>query len=69
MPIGHSEQYNCPALFPDGGETADDIIRKCRDAGAIFFEDGPDDECFVVSLRSDIGPELWTESAIRKSRR
>lgn len=64
MTIGRSAQYGTAAIFPDGGETADDIIRMCREAGAIVEEDG---ECFVVALRPRIGPELWTETALRKS--
>jgi hypothetical protein len=65
--IGYSDQYKTPVVFPDGGETADDIIRLCRSSGAIFHEDGPDDECFVVALRPKSGPELWTEISLRKS--
>lgn len=67
MTIGYSEQYKTPAIFPDGGETADQIIQMCRSEGAIFYEDGPDDECFVVALRPKIGPELFTEGALRRS--
>jgi len=67
MFVGRSTQYKCPAVFPEPGETADDIIRGCRKYGAIFREDGPDDECFVVAMRPNIGAELYTEAALRRS--
>jgi hypothetical protein len=65
--MNHSAQYGCPAVVARQGMTADDIIKACRDIGAIFHEDGPDDECFVVEVRSEVGPELWTERALRGS--
>jgi hypothetical protein len=65
----YSPQYNTPCVVALWNESADRIIAHCRRMGAIFHEDGPDDECFVVVLRPDIGPELWTESALRRGRR
>lgn len=64
----YSTQYETRCLVPDEGEhDADDIIERCRSIGAVFYEDGPDDECFVVTLRRDVGPGLWSESALRRT--
>ena len=69
MKAGHSFQYGTPCvIYNDPTETADDVIETCREIGAIFHEEGPDDECFVVELRRDIGPELWTEGALRRNK-
>lgn len=64
-----SDQYQKPCIIlPEGhGCSADEVIKHARHMGAIDREDGPDDECFVVELRADIGPELWTEEALRRS--
>lgn len=62
-----STQYKTAAVVPDGKWSADDLMDECRRIGAVYYEDGPDDECFVVVLRPHIGPELWTESALRRS--
>lgn len=61
-----SDQYEKPCVIPFG-DSADKVIEHCRKMGAIYYEDGPDDECFVVVLRRDIGPELWTEDTLRRS--
>jgi len=58
-------QKPCVVVFPS--DTAQQIIDHCRAVGAIYREDGPEDECFVVVLRHDIGPELYTEEAVRRS--
>lgn len=63
-----SEQYGVPCVVALQNEGADTIIKYAREIGAIFHEEGPDDECFVVWLRKDIGPELWTERSLRGSR-
>jgi hypothetical protein len=62
-----SPQYRVPCVVALWRNSADDVIDHCRDMGAIFHEDGADDECFVVVLRRDVGPELWTEQALRRS--
>lgn len=63
-----SEQYGKPCVVALQNESADMIIKYARKIGAIYHEDGPDDECFVVWLRKEIGPELWTEQSLRGSR-
>ena len=65
-----SDQYQRPCIIiPEKGEryTADNVIAHARRMGAIYHEDGPDDEGFVVELRADVGAELWTEEALRRS--
>lgn len=62
-----SEQYGCPCVVVFPNDCADTVIAHCRHMGAIYREDGPDDECFCVVLRFDVGPELYTESALRRS--
>ena len=59
-------QYGKPCVWPEPGDTAHDLMAKCREVGAIYHEDGPDDECFVVALRPTIGAELWTEAALTR---
>lgn len=63
---GLSFQYGTRAIYIRDDDTPDasDVIARCREIGAIYHEDT---ERFVVSLRSDIGPELWTERALRQS--
>lgn len=64
-----AQQYQraCAVAKREDG-TGDELIAFCREIGAVY-EDGPDpeDECFVVTLRPEIGPELWTADALRKS--
>lgn len=60
-----SEQYGCPCVVAFPRDTADKIIAHCRFMGATRRDDG--EECFVVALRHDVGPELWTEVALRGS--
>lgn len=68
MRVIYAEQYGTPCVSAIHEDSADAIIAFCRENGAIYHEDGPDDECFVVVLRPDIGPELYTEQSIRRSR-
>lgn len=44
---------------------ADALIAMCIQVGAIL-NSGDGDE-FCVELRSDVGPELWTEASLRGS--
>ena len=69
MNRGYARQYRTTAVVLGDGDrpTADELIEECRNIGAIFHEDGPDDELFVVDIGRGVGPELWTERALRGS--
>lgn len=62
-----SSQFQRVSAIPLPGETPERLMARCRKIGATFFEDGPDDECFVVTLRPDVGPEVWTPRALGES--
>lgn len=62
-----SPQYQKPCIVVFPSDTAYKTIEHCRLMGAIYREDDHEDECFVVVLRHDVGPELYTEAAIRRS--
>ena len=64
-----SYQYATPCIALEEGEqiSADDLMEECREAGAIYYEEGPDDECFVVDIGRGVGAELWTERALKGS--
>lgn len=74
----YSRQFKCQCAIPQQDETADAIIRRCLEVQAVVYEpydpDGLIDEdevdrepLFVVQLRPDVGPEVWTEAALRTS--
>lgn len=69
MQTRYAGQYDtaCVGLQRGNMPTADELIEECRLVGAIFYEDGPDDECFVVDFDRGVGPELYTERALRGS--
>lgn len=69
MRTGYSGQYGTPALIvePDDALSSQEIMDRCREIGATYYEDGPDDECFVVTLRPEVGPELWTPRSLARS--
>lgn len=60
-----SDQYQIPCVdVEDPASTnADALISMCELIGAVRRVDGVE---YCVALR-DVGPELWTESALRKS--
>lgn len=60
-----SEQYNKPAVIAKD-ETAAAVMELCLKLKATYY-DG-DEVCFIVVLRPDIGPELWTQSALERSK-
>lgn len=67
---GYSSQYRCRCIIlnkQNDPPAIDQLIERCRDVGAIYYEDGPVDECFVVDVGRGVGPELWTERALRGS--
>lgn len=63
-----SDQYNVRAVVVGDETNFDAVAEECRRVGAVFYEDGPDDECFVVVLR-EVGPELYTPRALEGSLR
>lgn len=63
----YSRQFKCQCAIPQQGETADAIIRRCREARALAYEPGDPEPLFVVQLRADVGAEVWTEGALRSS--
>ena len=64
MRVTYSEQYNIPCVILPDMATAQDVIDHCQTVGATINHDG---EEFCVTLRADVGRELWTESALRRS--
>lgn len=63
-----SDQFNrsCVVCFPN--DSANRIIQHCRAMGATYREYGEPEDTFVVVLRFNVGPELYTAAAIRGSR-
>jgi hypothetical protein len=59
-------QYACPAVVVQEGDDADAVVAFARELGAVSFLEG--DESLVVELR-DVGPELYSEDALRRSLR
>lgn len=64
-----SDQYKKGCVVVEAGDTLDEIIEKAKDNDAFYF-DG-EDECFVISFEDKperlVGPELYTEEALRRS--
>lgn len=69
MKRGYAAQYGTPCIIVSKPDlpSADDLIEFCRENSAIFYEDGPDDECFVVDIGRGVGPEIWTARALQGS--
>jgi hypothetical protein len=61
-----SEQYCCPCIVPPQEYDAQQIIQACVEAEATFQEE-PGEPSYVVQLRDEIGPELWTAEALRRT--
>lgn len=64
MHIIDSEQYGTPCVVAARTDTADAVMARCQAVGAIRDVDGLE---YVVQLRSDVGPELWTDESLRRS--
>jgi hypothetical protein len=62
MHVTFSDQYQIKCYVVEDGDTAQQIIDRCREAGAVRRVDG---EEFCLDIRPDAGPELWTEDALR----
>ena len=69
----YSQQYRKPCVVASPTDAADAVLAACRAGGAHVLHGnsqiGYDDEELVVQLRDDVGPELWTEAALRRSLR
>lgn len=65
MTLCWSGQYRCRAVIPNGA-TADAVVAACRAVGAVGYDREGVQE-YVVVLREHVGPELWSEKALRKS--
>lgn len=65
----YSAQYGtaCVVVDRENPPNANELITRCREVGATFYEDGPDDECFVVDTARGVGPELYTSNALKRS--
>lgn len=61
-----SAQFGIPCVVAYKHDSAHSIILHARRMGAVNPND-PDELC--VCLRHHIGPEFYTESAIRRSRK
>lgn len=60
-----AEQYDIPCIeIRKGKPTVQQVIDACIHEGAIRTVDGQE---FCCDLRPGIGPELWTEEALRRS--
>lgn len=61
-----SEQYQLPCVCVEAPDfvTYHEVACVCDAIGAIRREDGIE---YVVELRPDIGPELWTDESLRRS--
>ena len=64
MQVTFASQYDINCVVAETGDTAQDIIDFCVEAEAVRRVDGVE---YCVELRPTVGPELWTEDALRGS--
>ena len=64
MNVSYASQYDSNCVTAETGDTAQGIIDFCHEVDAIRRVDGLE---FCVELRTEVGPELWTERALRRS--
>ncbi len=70
MHEGYAAQYDCPCVVIEGPEEPDAVIAFAKEIGAINRDEG--DEDYVIEFRHDdrlVGPEVYTEEALRSSLR
>jgi hypothetical protein len=60
----HSRQYDLPCIIASRTDPAQKVIDRCQEVGAVRQVDGIE---YVVQLRSEVGPELWTDESLRLS--
>lgn len=65
----YSCQYGQPSVVVVEGAlaTPDHVIDLCKKIGATMDEDGDGQLSYVVQLRPEVGAELWSEEALRRS--
>lgn len=66
MKMEYAEQYNCVCVVVEIGDTADEVMNAARENEAIYYEDGPEDECFCVRLPNR-PQEIYTERSLKGS--
>jgi len=64
MELTSADQYGISCVVAEDGDTAQQVIDFCWEAGATRQIDGIE---YCVQLRPEVGPELWTERALRRS--
>lgn len=64
MKVEYAEQYRCACILVEPGDTADEVIGKCDEEGAICTWEGEQD-C-VVRL-PDRPQEVYSREALRRS--
>lgn len=60
----HARQYDLPCVIADRTDPAQMVIDRCHTLGAVRKVDGIE---YVVQLRPEVGPELWTDESLRDS--
>jgi hypothetical protein len=67
--LSRADQYRCPSIVVEQFDTADAVVRAARMHGAVSYLEG--DEALVVDFQDSharrVGPELYTEAALRRS--
>jgi len=67
MRLTESYQYKCNCVLVEPKDkNPDTIIEFAEEHGAIYYDE-PDSKNYVATLRPNVGPELWTERALRRS--
>ena len=67
MNVEWSGQYHCACVVPEPGDTSQDVINECCRVGAVYRGYGEMVNLYVVALRPDVGPELWSRGALKMS--
>ena len=63
--LSRFRQFNRCCIVPGPNNTVEEIIYACTEVGAVFFDEG--ERQYIVQLRPEIGPEVWTEESLRRS--
>lgn len=72
MIAAHSLEYGKPCVLIEEGETptAEAVIAFARRIGAVWYENDPAISApdYIINVRHQFGPELWSERALRGSK-